>query len=277
MGAGASASAEGSQRGGSSQAGDSEGEGDTTVGSTATKTTLPGTPIHAVTFFSLNLCFVSGQTKAAMKDMDNMRKLMLAKEEKERALTLENNDLKKRVGQLEEKLTQMFAALKLMKVQASENAKRLSDAEEQIVSIGAPEREVHVQRFAKEQLQVELEEFKAKVAEQQMRYERDIRLAHSNLTTRAGADGSTKESMREQLLSLRATVADLRATNSKLIVENAAQAAKLATIESGAPITDAEVGDFDSPFFRGAQRSQSKKSRDISGASQASSALPSAR
>ena len=83
-----------------------------------------------------------------------MKKLMMAKEDKERALTHENNDLKKRVGQLEEKLTQMFAALKLMKVQASENAKRLSDAEEQIVSIGAPEREVHVQRFAKEQLQV---------------------------------------------------------------------------------------------------------------------------
>ena len=120
------------------------------------------------------------------------------------------------------------------------------------MAIGAPEREVHVQRFAKEQLQMEYEEFKSKVTEQQQRYERDIRLAQSNLTTRAGADASTKESMREQLLSLRATVADLRATNSKLIVENAAQAAKLATIESGAPITDAEAGDFDSPFFRGA-------------------------
>jgi predicted RNase H-like nuclease (RuvC/YqgF family) len=98
MGAGASASAQGSRRGGSSQAGDSEGEEETTVGSTATKTTLPG------------------QTKAAMKDMENMRKMMVAKEEKERALTHENNELKKRVGQLEEKLTQMFAALKLMKV-----------------------------------------------------------------------------------------------------------------------------------------------------------------
>ena len=97
MGAGASASAQGSHRGGSSQAGDSEGEGETTVGSTATKTTLPG------------------QTKAAMKDMENMRKMMAAKDEKERALTHENNELKKRVGQLEEKLTQMFAALKLMK------------------------------------------------------------------------------------------------------------------------------------------------------------------
>jgi hypothetical protein len=162
-------------------------------------------------------------------------------------------------------------------VQASENAKRLSDAEEQIVAIGAPEREVHVQRFAREQLQMEYEEFKTKVAEQQQRYERDIRLAQSNLTTRAGADASTKESMREQLLSLRATVADLRATNSKLIVENAAQAAKLATIESGAPITDAEAGDFDSPFFRGAPKSKSSKPRDTLAASQTSSALPSAR
>ena len=51
-----------------------------------------------------------------MKDMENMRKLMSAKDEKERALTQENNELKKRVGQREEKLTQMFAALKLMKV-----------------------------------------------------------------------------------------------------------------------------------------------------------------
>jgi hypothetical protein len=51
-----------------------------------------------------------------MKDMENMRKMMAAKDEKERALTHENNELKKRVGQLEEKLTQMFAALKLMKV-----------------------------------------------------------------------------------------------------------------------------------------------------------------
>jgi chromosome segregation ATPase len=162
-------------------------------------------------------------------------------------------------------------------VQAGDNAKRLSDAEEQIMAIGAPEREVHVQRFAREQLQVEYEEFKAKVAERQQRYERDIRLAQSNLTTRAGADGSTKESMREQLLSLRATVADLRATNSKLIVENAAQAAKLASIESGAPITDAEVGDFDSPFFRGSRKPKGSKSRDILDTSQPSSALPSAR
>ena len=145
------------------------------------------------------------------------------------------------------------------------------------MSIGAPEREVHVQRFAREQLQVEYEEYKIKVAEQQQRYERDIRLAQSNLTTRAGADGSTKESMREQLLSLRATVADLRATNSKLTSENAAQAAKLASIESGAPITDMEVGDFDSPFFRGAPKSKSSKSRDVLNQSQVSSALPSAR
>ena len=79
-------------------AGDSEGEGETSIGSTATKTTLPG------------------QTKAVMKDVENMRKLMAAKDEKERALTHENGELKKRVGQLEEKLTQMFAALKLMKV-----------------------------------------------------------------------------------------------------------------------------------------------------------------
>ena len=258
MGAGASASAQGSHRGGSSNAGDSE-EGETTVGSTATKTTLPG------------------QTKAVMKDVENMRKLMAAKEEKERALTQENNELKKRVGQLEEKLTQMFAALKLMKVQATDNAKRLSDAEEQIVAIGAPEREVHVQRFAKEQLQVAFEEFKSKAAEQQQRYERDIRLAQSNLTTRAGADGSTKETLREQLLSLRATVADLRATNSKLIVENASQAAKLAAVESGAPITDADAGDFDSPFFRGSRKPQSKHLRDTLGVSQPSSARPSAR
>jgi hypothetical protein len=164
-----------------------------------------------------------------------------------------------------------------VKVQASDNAKRLADAEEQIVAIGAPEREVHVQRFAREQLQVEFEEFKTKVSEQQQRYERDIRLAQSNLTTRAGADGSTKESMREQLLSLRATVADLRATNSKLIAENAIQAAKLASIESGAPITDMEVGDFDSPFFRGAIKPKSGKSRDVLGHSQANSTLPSAR
>ena len=79
-------------------AGDSEGEGETSVGSTVTKTTLPG------------------QTKAVMKDVENMKKLVAAKDEKERALTQENNELKKRVGQLEEKLTQMFAALKLMKV-----------------------------------------------------------------------------------------------------------------------------------------------------------------
>jgi hypothetical protein len=98
MGAGASASAQGSQKGGSSVAGDSEGEGETSIGSTVTKTTLPG------------------QTKAVMKDMENMKKMVAAKDEKERALTQENTELKKRVGQLEEKLTQMFAALKLMKV-----------------------------------------------------------------------------------------------------------------------------------------------------------------
>ena len=65
MGAGASASAQGSQRGGSSQAGDSEGEGDTTVGSTATKTTLPGALLHAVTFFVSEslFCFRPDQSR----------------------------------------------------------------------------------------------------------------------------------------------------------------------------------------------------------------------
>jgi hypothetical protein len=262
MGAGASASAQGSHRGGGSQAGDSQTDGEeTTVGSTATKTTLPG------------------QTKAVMKDMENMKKQLAAKDEKEHALTQENSELKKRVGQLEEKLTQMFAALKLMKVQANENAKRLSDAEEQIVAIGAPEREVHVERFAKEQLQVEFEEYKSKVVEQQQRYERDIRLAQSNLTTRASADASTKESMREQILSLRATVADLRATNSKLLAENSAQAAKLAAIGSAALVTDAEAGDFDSPFFRGPRKPKSSTLQQMlpTTQSQSSSALPSAR
>ena len=251
---GATASVAGSQKGGSSVAGESQDGDETTIGSTATKTTLPG------------------QTKAVMKDMEALRKQMAAKDEKERALNSENNELKKRVGQLEEKLTQMFAALKLMKVQTSDSAKRLADAEEQIAAIGAPEREVHVQRFAKEQLQSEFDEFKIKVAEQQQRYERDVRLAQSNLTTRAGADGSTKESMREQLLSLRATVSDLRATNSKLSVENAAQAARIATLEAGVPMTDADAGDFDSPFFRGA-----RKPKKSAGVSTTSSALPSAR
>ena len=126
-----------------------------------------------------------------------------------------------------------------------------------------------MQHFAREQLQSEFEEFKVKVAEQQQHYERDVMLAQSNLTTRAGADGSTKESMREQLLSLRATVSDLRATNSKLSVENAAQAARIATLEAFVPMTDADDGDFDSPFCRGA-----RKPKKSAGVLTTSSALP---
>jgi hypothetical protein len=58
-----------------------------------------------------------------MKDMEALRKQMAGKDEKERALNAENNELKSRVVQLEEELTHMFAALKLMKVQTSDSAK----------------------------------------------------------------------------------------------------------------------------------------------------------